>query len=76
MRLAKVDDKDTFVDVLLKRKSLYIMRDYSRYNCTHEILGDEQSIFKNKKIPRQRRISIIARCLPEQDIEDVKDAKG
>ena len=52
------------------------MRDYSRYNCTHEILGDEQSIFKNKKIPRQRRISIIARCLPEQDIEDVKDAKG
>ena len=64
MRLTNSDDKEMIVDALLKRRSVYLMRDFARYNATHEILADEESVFKNQKIPRDRRISIMTRCLP------------
>ena len=39
-------------------------RDEARYNFTHEILKDEESVFNGKKVPRLRRISVICRNLP------------
>lgn len=42
----------------------HLHRDQARFSFTHEILKDEESIFKGQKVPRQRRISIICRNLP------------
>lgn len=39
-------------------------RDQARYNFTHEILKDEESIFNGQRVPRSRRISVICRNLP------------
>ncbi|XP_054708779.1 alpha-ketoglutarate-dependent dioxygenase alkB homolog 7, mitochondrial-like isoform X2 [Uloborus diversus] len=64
MRLAKENNKEKFVDVLLSRRSLYIMKGTSRYDFTHEILEDAKSYFKNKHVPRDRRVSIICRNEP------------
>lgn len=52
-----------FVDILLKRHSLYIMRDSARYNFSHEVLASK-SIFGGKEIAKERRISIICRNQP------------
>ncbi|XP_068193455.1 alpha-ketoglutarate-dependent dioxygenase alkB homolog 7, mitochondrial [Antennarius striatus] len=64
MRLVKEDDTNEWVDLLLPRHSLYILRDQARYNFTHEILKDEESVFNGQKVPRLRRISVICRNLP------------
>uniref|UniRef100_A0A1A7WKD4 Alpha-ketoglutarate-dependent dioxygenase alkB homolog 7, mitochondrial n=1 Tax=Iconisemion striatum TaxID=60296 RepID=A0A1A7WKD4_9TELE len=64
MRLVKEDDRQEWLDLLLSRRSLYIIRDQARYNYTHEILKDEESIFNGRIVPRQRRISVICRNLP------------
>lgn len=64
MRLVKEDDANERLDLLLPRCSLYILRDQARYNFTHEILKDEESIFNGQRIPRERRISVICRNLP------------
>ncbi|KAK7938971.1 hypothetical protein WMY93_002297 [Mugilogobius chulae] len=64
MRLAKEDTPDEWLDLLLPRYSLYIMRDEARYKFTHEILKDEESVFNGQRVPRQRRISVICRNLP------------
>ncbi|KAM6913458.1 alpha-ketoglutarate-dependent dioxygenase alkB homolog 7, mitochondrial [Lycodopsis pacificus] len=64
MRLVKEDATDEWVDVLLPRLSLYILRDQARYNFTHQILRDEESVFNGQKVPRLRRISVICRNLP------------
>lgn len=64
MRLVKQDDTNEWLDLLLPRHSLYILRDQARYNFTHEILKDEESVFKERKVTRQRRISVICRNLP------------
>ncbi|KAK3923432.1 Alpha-ketoglutarate-dependent dioxygenase alkB-like protein 7, mitochondrial [Frankliniella fusca] len=61
MRLVHDKDCNKIVDVLLKRRSLYVMRDSARYNYTHEILKKDASIFNDKVIPRHRRISVICR---------------
>ncbi|KAJ6649120.1 Alpha-ketoglutarate-dependent dioxygenase alkB like 7, mitochondrial, partial [Pseudolycoriella hygida] len=53
-----------YADVLLKQRSLYIMRDTSRYNFTHEILGNEHGYFKGEKVTKTRRISVICRNSP------------
>lgn len=53
-----------YADVFLKRRSLYIMKNTARYNFTHEILGNDKSFFRNKKIDKARRISIICRNNP------------
>ncbi|XP_061702544.1 alpha-ketoglutarate-dependent dioxygenase alkB homolog 7, mitochondrial [Syngnathoides biaculeatus] len=64
MRLVEVDAPSEWLDLLLPRRSLYILRDQARYNFTHEILKDEESLFNGQKVPRQRRISVICRNLP------------
>ncbi|XP_026218000.1 alpha-ketoglutarate-dependent dioxygenase alkB homolog 7, mitochondrial [Anabas testudineus] len=63
MRL-KENSSSEWLDLLLPRRSLYILRDDARYNFTHEILKDEESVFNGQKVPRQRRISVICRNLP------------
>ncbi|KAK2833595.1 hypothetical protein Q5P01_017484 [Channa striata] len=64
MRLVKEDCSDDWLELLLPRRSLYILRDEARYSFTHEILKDAESVFNGHKVPRQRRISVICRNLP------------
>ncbi|KAJ0001019.1 hypothetical protein NQD34_006039 [Periophthalmus magnuspinnatus] len=64
MRLVKQDSPHEWLDLLLPRYSLYIMREEARYDFTHEILKDEESVFNGQRVPRQRRISVICRNLP------------
>lgn len=64
MRLVKEDAPSEWLDLLLPRRSLYILRDQARYDFTHEILKDEDSMFNGQRVPRQRRISVICRNLP------------
>ncbi|XP_068606354.1 alpha-ketoglutarate-dependent dioxygenase alkB homolog 7, mitochondrial [Brachionichthys hirsutus] len=64
MRLVTEDDASEWVDLLLPRRSLYILRDQARYKFTHQILKDEESVFNGQKVPRLRRISVICRNLP------------
>ncbi|KAM7386704.1 hypothetical protein PAMA_009363 [Pampus argenteus] len=64
MRLVKEDATSEWLDLLLPRRSLYILRNQARYNFTHEILKDEESVFNGQKVARQRRISVICRNLP------------
>uniref|UniRef100_H3D508 AlkB homolog 7 n=1 Tax=Tetraodon nigroviridis TaxID=99883 RepID=H3D508_TETNG len=66
MRLVKENDTSQWLDLLLPRRSLYILRDQARYHFTHEILKEEQSVFKGRKVPRLRRISVICRNLPDE----------
>ncbi|XP_065213644.1 alpha-ketoglutarate-dependent dioxygenase alkB homolog 7, mitochondrial [Planococcus citri] len=61
MRLIMEENKSIKLDVLLPRRSLYIMRDDVRFKFTHEILKKDESVFKGMKIDRGRRISIICR---------------
>ncbi|XP_056111165.1 alpha-ketoglutarate-dependent dioxygenase alkB homolog 7, mitochondrial [Rhinichthys klamathensis goyatoka] len=64
MRLVPENNSTDWVDLLLSRRSLYILRDDARFKFTHEILKDEDSFFSGHKIPRHRRISVICRNLP------------
>ncbi|KAM6957183.1 alpha-ketoglutarate-dependent dioxygenase alkB homolog 7, mitochondrial [Aplochiton taeniatus] len=64
MRIVKEDDSSQWLDLLLPQRSLYILRDQARYEFTHEILKDAESMFAGIKVPRQRRISVICRNLP------------
>lgn len=64
MRLVKEDAPSEWLDLLLPRRSLYILRNEARYNFTHEILKDEESVFNGQRVPRLRRISVICRNLP------------
>ena len=70
MRLASTDEKSASVDALLRRRSLYLMADFARYSCTHEILANDESVFGGQRIERDRRISIIARCMPDRNVEE------
>lgn len=54
-------DRLIIVDVLLKRRSLYVMKDTMRYKFTHEILNKDDSLFKGKRIQRGRRIAVMFR---------------
>ncbi|KAK5638476.1 hypothetical protein RI129_012771 [Pyrocoelia pectoralis] len=64
MRLVRDDAKDMYVNVLLKKNSLYIMKSAARYQYTHEILKEDCSFFKNELVKRDRRISVICRNSP------------
>ncbi|KAF7650820.1 hypothetical protein LDENG_00120200 [Lucifuga dentata] len=64
MRLVKETDTNEWLHLLLPRRSLYILRNQARYDFTHEILKDEESVFHGHRVPRQRRISVICRNLP------------
>lgn len=65
MRFTHDQNPSLSMDVWLKRRSLYIMRDESRYLFKHEILSAGDSKFGEITIPRSRRISIICRCFPK-----------
>lgn len=56
-------EHDYSVDILLKRRSLYIMKDSARYKFTHEVLPSNVP-FKDQEIEKNRRISIICRNEP------------
>nr|XP_002732369.2 PREDICTED: alpha-ketoglutarate-dependent dioxygenase alkB homolog 7, mitochondrial-like [Saccoglossus kowalevskii] len=61
MRLVHDKNKELKIDILLKPRSLYVMRDAARFDYTHEILPDSESYFKGRHVPRARRISIMCR---------------
>uniref|UniRef100_A0A8C5PME9 Alpha-ketoglutarate-dependent dioxygenase alkB homolog 7, mitochondrial n=1 Tax=Leptobrachium leishanense TaxID=445787 RepID=A0A8C5PME9_9ANUR len=65
MRLVSVDKPEERVDLLLPRRCLYVLGGPVRYDFTHEILRDEESVFNGQRVPRERRISVICRNLPE-----------
>lgn len=56
----KKNEFNYFVDILLKRRSLYVMKDSARYKFTHEVLPNN-SQFRGNEIAKGRRISIICR---------------
>ncbi|XP_078064350.1 alpha-ketoglutarate-dependent dioxygenase alkB homolog 7, mitochondrial [Mustelus asterias] len=64
MRLLSEDNEADWVDLLLERRSVYILRNVARYQFSHQILRDEESFFGERKVPRGRRVSIICRNLP------------
>lgn len=64
MRLVNCEDKNKYADILLKRRSLYIMKNDARYKFTHEVLPEGMSVFRGVAVPRDRRISIICRNNP------------
>lgn len=57
-------ENNFYADLLLPRRSLYIMSHTARYNFTHEILGNEHSKFLDQTVEKTRRISIICRNEP------------
>ncbi|XP_075158333.1 alpha-ketoglutarate-dependent dioxygenase alkB homolog 7, mitochondrial isoform X2 [Haematobia irritans] len=57
-------ENNFYADILLPRRSLYIMSHYARYDFTHEILGKQQSSFMGNPVQKDRRISIICRNEP------------
>ncbi|CAB3405612.1 unnamed protein product [Caenorhabditis bovis] len=66
MRLRHKERKDELViDMLMPRRSLYRLGEIGRYEFTHEVLGDEESEWNGKQVPRSRRISIICRDIPK-----------
>ncbi|XP_069110067.1 alpha-ketoglutarate-dependent dioxygenase alkB homolog 7, mitochondrial-like [Argopecten irradians] len=64
MRLVHDKDKQRWADILLDRRSLYIMKDAARYDYTHEVLSNEESVFNGHPVPKDRRISVIMRNEP------------
>lgn len=65
MRLVNEKNKLLYGDVLLKRRSLYIMTGVARYDFTHEVLKNEESFFKGQKVEKARRISVMCRNEPD-----------
>lgn len=65
MRLVNEKNPLLFGDVLLKRRSLYIMTGVARYEFTHEVLKNELSSFKGLKVQKDRRISVMCRNEPD-----------
>nr|XP_054756277.1 alpha-ketoglutarate-dependent dioxygenase alkB homolog 7, mitochondrial-like [Lytechinus pictus] len=61
MKLVHEENNNQWVNALLNPRSLYIMRDRMRYDYTHEVLKEEESVFRGNHVPRQRRISIMCR---------------
>lgn len=64
MRFRPDGDSENHIDVLLPRLSLYIMRDTLRFKYTHELLSNEESIFNDKVVKKDRRISVLHRTEP------------
>eukprot|EP00093_Oithona_nana_P003168 03168.XXX_86801_87785_1 [CDS] Oithona nana genome sequencing. len=61
MKLVHEKSKDYQTKYLIPRRSLYIMRGSSRYDFTHEILSNEDSVINDQKVMKTRRISIVCR---------------
>ncbi|XP_032787401.2 alpha-ketoglutarate-dependent dioxygenase alkB homolog 7, mitochondrial [Daphnia magna] len=64
MRLIHIQRPEIFAKVLLPRRSLYIMKDFARYDFNHEILSNNESFFRGEKVTKTRRISVICRSPP------------
>ncbi|XP_050521872.1 alpha-ketoglutarate-dependent dioxygenase alkB homolog 7, mitochondrial [Daktulosphaira vitifoliae] len=64
MKLTDDTDPNIFVEALLPRRSLYIMKDDVRYKYKHEVLARSDKQFKGIKVLRKRRISIVMRNEP------------
>ncbi|XP_011661956.1 alpha-ketoglutarate-dependent dioxygenase alkB homolog 7, mitochondrial [Strongylocentrotus purpuratus] len=62
MRLVHEENSNQWVNALLSPRSLYIMRDKIRYDYTHEVLKEEESVFRGNPVTRGRRISIMCRA--------------
>lgn len=56
----QIIEYDYYADILLKRRSMYVMKDSARYNFTHEVLATG-SVFNDAPIEKDRRISIVCR---------------
>ncbi|XP_013142735.1 PREDICTED: alpha-ketoglutarate-dependent dioxygenase alkB homolog 7, mitochondrial [Papilio polytes] len=67
MRLVHEARPELQLDALLERRCLYIMRDVSRYEFTHAVLGGEQSVWRGARLPRRRRIALICRERPRPE---------
>mmetsp|Transcript_29606 Transcript_29606/g.41660 ORF Transcript_29606/g.41660 Transcript_29606/m.41660 type:complete len:262 (+) Transcript_29606:115-900(+) len=64
MRLTHVRTKDK-IDLLLRPRSLYVLRDELRYEYDHEILPSQPApTFKGEEIKKSRRISLMLRDQP------------
>jgi len=61
IRFVHETDKELVADVLLPRRSLYIVRGEVRYKFTHEILSEAESAFRGEAVPKGRRVSVICR---------------
>lgn len=66
MRLVHEKQTTLWADVLLKRRSLYVMKGSARYDYKHEILKNDESYFKGDKVEKDRRISVICRNAPNK----------
>lgn len=64
MKLVHEKEQSLFAYVLLKRRSLYVMKGSARYEYKHEILKSEESYFKDVRVEKGRRISVICRNEP------------
>lgn len=42
------------------------LRNAVRYEFTHEVLKEQESYWRGKKIPRDRRIALLMRCEPDR----------
>lgn len=61
MRFICEENKAIKCDALLKRRSLYVMKDIVRFKYAHAILKNEESVFNGIPVPKGRRISLINR---------------
>lgn len=64
VRFVHSEDKTQAVDALIKRRSLYIMKDWARFDFTHEILKNEESYFNGEFVFKERRVSLLCRNEP------------
>ncbi|XP_037555478.1 alpha-ketoglutarate-dependent dioxygenase alkB homolog 7, mitochondrial-like [Dermacentor silvarum] len=64
MKLVHEKNPDKWVKILLRRRSLYIMRGTARYDYTHEILANQHSVFRSTPVHKSRRISVMCRNEP------------
>lgn len=63
------------IEVLLNRRSAVILKEASRYQWKHSIIGRKTDKFNNKVIPRNRRISLTFRNVILEDHESSMPAK-
>jgi alkylated DNA repair protein alkB family protein 7 len=71
MRLRKKNERmELIVDLLLLRRSLYRLVGIARHDFKHEILAENESRFKEVQVPRERRVSVIIRELPNREFAE------
>ncbi|XP_002131961.2 alpha-ketoglutarate-dependent dioxygenase alkB homolog 7, mitochondrial-like [Ciona intestinalis] len=70
MKYTHKDDASIWFQALLPPKSLYIMRDRVRYEFEHEILKNEDSLFKGEKVNKSRRVSLLCRSQPQAELDE------